>query len=73
MRRAYTIVLRSVAALATLQTPGSLPAAHADPVARAPLWAAKQDYIHPTGHGVGAALNRKEGSYPDLRHRYWNP
>lgn len=60
-RRAYTTVLRSVAALAMLTMPAVLPAAHADPVARAPLWAAKQDYGHPTGHGVGAALNRKEG------------
>ncbi|XP_063824026.1 xaa-Pro aminopeptidase 1 [Ostrinia nubilalis] len=60
VRRGYTIVLRAVAALATLQAPSSLPAAHADPVARAPLWAAKQDYVHPTGHGVGAALNRRE-------------
>ncbi|KAL0832608.1 hypothetical protein ABMA28_000805 [Loxostege sticticalis] len=60
VRRGYTIVLRAVAALATLQAPSSLPAAHADPVARAPLWAAKQDYIHPTGHGLGAALNRRE-------------
>ncbi|RVE53172.1 hypothetical protein evm_002269 [Chilo suppressalis] len=60
MKHAYTTVLRSVAALASLQAPASLPAAHADPIARAPLWLAKQDYVHPTGHGVGAALNRRE-------------
>ncbi|CAH0763910.1 unnamed protein product [Diatraea saccharalis] len=60
MKRAYTTVLRAVAALASLQAPVSLPAAHLDPVARAPLWLAKQDYVHPTGHGVGAALNRRE-------------
>ncbi|XP_053604194.1 xaa-Pro aminopeptidase 1 isoform X2 [Plodia interpunctella] len=59
-RRAYTTVLRSIAALSTLQWPSALPAAHLDPVARAPLWAANQDYSHPTGHGVGAALNRLE-------------
>ncbi|XP_049869627.1 xaa-Pro aminopeptidase 1 [Pectinophora gossypiella] len=60
MRTAYTTVLRSLAAMSTLQMPSALPAAHIDPVARAPLWAAKQDYPHPTGHGVGAALNRRE-------------
>ncbi|XP_023950727.2 xaa-Pro aminopeptidase 1-like isoform X2 [Bicyclus anynana] len=59
-RRAYTTVLRSLCALATLQTPSTLPAAHTDPVARAPLWAARQDYAPPTGYGMGAALNRKE-------------
>ncbi|XP_052749222.1 xaa-Pro aminopeptidase 1 isoform X1 [Galleria mellonella] len=58
--KAYTTVLRSLAALSTLQPPASLPAAHADPAARAPLWAHRQDYPHPTGHGVGAALNRHE-------------
>lgn len=60
-RRAYTTTLRSLAALSTLQMPSTLPAAHADPVARAPLWVAKQDYPSITGHGVGAALNRREG------------
>lgn len=60
-RRAYTTVLRSMAALAMLNMPSELAAAHADPVTRAPLWNAKQDYMHPTGYGVGAALNRKEG------------
>ncbi|XP_062526162.1 xaa-Pro aminopeptidase 1 [Bombyx mori] len=59
-RRAYTTVLRAVAALSAFTAPSTLPAAHADPVARAPLWAADQDYPHPTGHGVGAALNRRE-------------
>ncbi|KAJ8727421.1 hypothetical protein PYW07_001540 [Mythimna separata] len=59
-RKAYTTVLRSLAAMAMLRIPFLLPAAHIDPVARAPLWEAKQDYPHPTGHGVGAALARKE-------------
>lgn len=61
IRRAYTTVLRSLAAMGTLQIPANLPAAHTDPVVRAPLWIAKQDYLHPTGYGVGAALNRREG------------
>ncbi|KAL4708300.1 hypothetical protein ACJJTC_007706 [Scirpophaga incertulas] len=60
MRHAYTTVLRAAAALGTLRAPAALPAAHADPVARAPLWAARRDYPHPTGHGVGAALNARE-------------
>ncbi|XP_041970704.1 xaa-Pro aminopeptidase 1-like [Aricia agestis] len=59
-KRAYTVVLRSLAALSSLAAPATLPAAHADPLARAPLWAHKQDYAPPTGHGVGAALNRRE-------------
>ncbi|XP_073942778.1 xaa-Pro aminopeptidase 1-like isoform X2 [Choristoneura fumiferana] len=59
-RRAYTTALRALAALSALQLPGALPAAHADLAVRAPLWAARQDYVHPTGHGVGAALNRRE-------------
>ncbi|KOB69668.1 Xaa-pro aminopeptidase, partial [Operophtera brumata] len=59
-RRAYTTVLRSMAALAMLSMPAELAAAHADPVARAPIWNAKQDYVHPTGYGVGSALNRRE-------------
>lgn len=61
IRKAYTTVLRSLAALSTLQIPGTLPAAHVDPVARAPLWVNKQDYPYPTGHGIGAALNTREG------------
>lgn len=65
-RRAYTTVMRSMAALAGLRAPAALPAAHADPVARAPLWSAKQDYPHPTGHGVGAALARREGRNPSI-------
>ncbi|XP_069358373.1 xaa-Pro aminopeptidase 1-like isoform X2 [Maniola hyperantus] len=59
-RKAYTTVLRSLAALSMLQTPATLPAAHTDPIARAPLWAFRQDYTQPTGYGMGAALNRKE-------------
>ncbi|CAK1598567.1 unnamed protein product [Parnassius mnemosyne] len=60
VRRAYTTALRALGALGALQTPATLPAPHADPVARAPLWAARRDYPAPTGHGVGAALNRRE-------------
>ena len=32
-----------------------------DPFAREHLWAVGKDYLHGTGHGVGAALNVHEG------------
>ncbi|GBP63532.1 Xaa-Pro aminopeptidase 1 [Eumeta japonica] len=59
-QRAYTLTLRSLVAMAALRAPSTLPATHADTVARAPLWAANRDYPHPTGHGVGSALNLRE-------------
>jgi len=34
---------------------------HLDVLARAPLWADGLDYLHGTGHGVGAFLNVHEG------------
>jgi Xaa-Pro aminopeptidase len=58
---AFTRVLQGMIALSRLRWPKGLAGCHIDALARAPLWAAGQDYDHGTGHGVGAALSVHEG------------
>ena len=61
MRVAYTLVLRGMAALATLRFPAYASGAALDAVAREPLWRWGSDFAHGTGHGVGACLGVHEG------------
>ncbi len=60
-RAAFTRVLRGMIAVSRLRFPKGLTGRDIDPLARAPLWAAGQDYAHGTGHGVGAFLSVHEG------------
>ncbi|MFD1882748.1 aminopeptidase P family protein [Paracoccus pacificus] len=60
-RAAYTRVLQGMIAVSRARFPRGLAGRDIDPLARAPLWMAGQNYDHGTGHGVGAALSVHEG------------
>lgn len=60
-RAAYTRVLKGLIAMSRLRFPRGLAGRDIDAVARAPIWAAGQDYDHGTGHGVGHYLSVHEG------------
>ncbi|MEL6768968.1 MAG: aminopeptidase P family protein [Pseudomonadota bacterium] len=60
-RRAFTLVLKGMIAVATARWPAGLTGRDLDPLARAALWRVGLDYDHGTGHGVGAYLNVHEG------------
>ncbi len=57
----YTRVLQGLIAISRTRFPKGLAGRDLDPLARAPLWMAGQDYDHGTGHGVGAFLSVHEG------------
>lgn len=57
---AYTMVLRSHVALAKQIFHKDYPSLALDGIAKAPMWQAKMDYGHGTGHGVGSFLNVHE-------------
>lgn len=58
---AFTRVLQGMIALGTARFPVGLTGRDLDPLARAALWRAGQDYDHGTGHGVGVYLSVHEG------------
>ena len=58
---AFTRVLRGHIALAMARFPEGTNGMQLDTLARAPLWAAGQDFDHGTGHGVGSYLSVHEG------------
>lgn len=58
---AFTRVLKGMIAISRLRWPAGLAGRDIDAFARAPLWAAGQDYGHGTGHGVGVFLCVHEG------------
>ena len=60
-REDYTRVLQGTLALSQARFPRGTLSPMLDALARAPLWAAKLDYGHGTGHGVGYFLNVHEG------------
>lgn len=60
-RAAFTRVLQGMIAISRLRWPAGLAGRDLDAFARAPLWAAGQDYGHGTGHGVGVFLCVHEG------------
>lgn len=60
-RACFTRVLRGMIALSAVRFPKGLSGRDLDALARAPLWAAGQDYDHGTGHGVGVYLCVHEG------------
>ena len=60
-RACYTRVLQGMIAISRARWPKGLAGRDLDPLARAALWMAGQDYDHGTGHGVGAFLSVHEG------------
>lgn len=60
-RAAFTRVLQGMVAISRVRFPKGLSGRDLDPLARAPLWMAGQDYDHGTGHGVGVFLSVHEG------------
>lgn len=60
-RACYTRVLQGLIAISRARWPRGLAGRDLDPLARAALWAAGQDFDHGTGHGVGAFLSVHEG------------
>ncbi len=60
-RACYTRVLQGVIAISRVRWPAGLAGRDLDPLARAALWMAGQDFNHGTGHGVGAFLSVHEG------------
>jgi len=60
-RQCYTRVLQGMVAISRARWPKGLAGRDLDPLARAALWMAGQDFDHGTGHGVGAFLSVHEG------------
>ncbi|EPS39037.1 hypothetical protein H072_7191 [Dactylellina haptotyla CBS 200.50] len=60
-KKAYTLVLKGMIALARTTFPKGISGYQLDPIARQFLWAEGLDYRHGTGHGVGSFLNVHEG------------
>lgn len=71
MRRAYTLVLKANIALATLQFPAGTTGTQIDAIARSVVWREGMNYLHGTGHGVGAHLAVHEG--PHSIRMDWKP
>lgn len=71
MRKAYTLVLKANIALATLRFPEGTTGTQIDAVARQILWREGLNYLHGTGHGVGACLSVHEG--PHAIRMNWMP
>ncbi len=57
----YTDVLKAHINCAQQIFPQGTSGAALDSITRAPMWQAGQDFLHGTGHGVGAFLNVHEG------------
>ena len=62
-RRIYTLVLKGHIQLQLLKFPKGASGTQLDAVARKDLWKAGLNYMHGTGHGVGAYLNVHEGPH----------
>ncbi|OYU40476.1 MAG: X-Pro aminopeptidase [Pseudorhodobacter sp. PARRP1] len=60
-RACFTRVLQGTIAISRVRWPAGLSGRDLDPLARAALWMAGQDFNHGTGHGVGAFLSVHEG------------
>lgn len=62
-KKTFTLVLKGHIALARAVFPGNVAGPSIDAFARMYLWAEGLDYMHGTGHGVGAFLNVHEGPH----------
>ena len=67
----YTLVLKGMIALSMAVFPKGTTGHHLDVLARMPLWRAKRNFGHGTGHGVGYYLCVHEGPQ-SIRYQY-NP
>ena len=70
-RRVYTLVLKGHIRLQTLKFPDGACGSQLDAVVRSPLWEVGLNFLHGTGHGVGAYLNVHEG--PHQIRMEWKP
>ncbi len=70
-REDYTLVLKGHIGLAMALFPRGTAGCQIDALAREPLWRAKRNFGHGTGHGVGFFLNVHEGPQ-DVRQNF-NP
>ena len=70
-RKVYTLVLKGHIDLQLLRFPDGASGTQLDAIARQPLWQAGLNYLHGTGHGVGAYLNVHEG--PHQIRMEWKP
>ncbi len=61
MRQRYTLVLKGMIGISTMQFPAGTRGMDIDAIARLALWKAGLDYGHGTGHGVGSYLAVHEG------------
>jgi Xaa-Pro aminopeptidase len=61
VKKDYTLVLKGHIALAKAVFPKGTRGVHLDALARRPLWEARLNYGHGTGHGIGFFLNVHEG------------
>lgn len=59
-KEAYTRVLMGAIQLSLLVFPSNIDMSIVDVMARAPLWEVGLDYLHGTGHGIGAFLGVHE-------------
>mmetsp|Transcript_13516 Transcript_13516/g.22477 ORF Transcript_13516/g.22477 Transcript_13516/m.22477 type:complete len:703 (+) Transcript_13516:98-2206(+) len=62
-KRAYTRVLQGHIALAKAVFPAGTPGIMLEMLARGPLWKDGMNFLHGTGHGIGAFLNVHEGPF----------
>ena len=70
-RKVYTLVLKGHIQLQLLHFPDGASGSQLDAIARKDLWKAGYNYLHGTGHGVGAFLNVHEG--PHQIRMEWRP
>lgn len=61
MKTDFTLVLKGVIGLTSIQFPHGTLGCHLDVLARKAMWERGLNYGHGTGHGVGAFLNVHEG------------
>ena len=69
-REVYTLVLKGHIQLQMLKFPSGACGSQLDAVARRDLWKAGLNFMHGTGHGVGAYLNVHEGPH-QIRQEWW--
>ncbi len=70
-KRVYTLVLKGHIQLELAKFPDGASGTQIDALAREPMWSEGMNYLHGTGHGVGAYLNVHEG--PHQIRMEWKP
>ncbi len=70
-KQVYTLVLKGHIQLELAKFPDGASGTQIDALAREPMWREGMNYLHGTGHGVGAYLNVHEG--PHQIRMEWKP